>query len=38
VGSARGFEVVKLHGYLPLWCFLFDRERQILYWLRFGRM
>src|SRR5258708_38202585 len=28
---------MQLH-YLPLWCFLFERERQILYWLRLGRM
>ena len=38
MGSRRWFEVVKLHRYLPLWCFLFERERQILYWLRLGRM
>src|SRR5205814_10563429 len=24
-------------GQRPLWCFLFERARQILYWLRFGR-
>src|SRR5712691_11003120 len=37
MGSRRRLEVVKLHDYLPLACFLFERDRQILYWLRFGR-